>query len=151
MLRKRKKQARPSQAPPAKLDGKVLAGIVEAGFLIAAYDGTVRDEKLEEIATVIRAFTNESASDDDIMGLLNACAMGLDRDGYDARIDVMVRHLPSDALRRYALNCAATVIACDDDFSDLREGEMFMAMAEAIGFSRDEAFDLLEETRRAYE
>ena len=143
---------RKSGKMPAAVDdlrGRALAGVVEAGFLMAAADGDLAPTEFETLAGVIEGFTGGAASAEEVARLLDACDEALAREGYDQRITAVIDHLPSPELRRLGLLCSAVVLGADDAFGP-QEGDLYVALAVALGFRRDEALDVLDEARALY-
>ena len=131
------------------LRGRTLAGVVEAGFLMAAADGDLAPEELETLSGVIVGFTGGAADAAEVTRVLDACDEALAREGYDARISAVIAHLPSPELRRLGLLCSAVVLGANDAFGP-QEGDLYVALAIALGFRREDALDLLDEARSLY-
>lgn len=148
MLRVQRKSGKVA-APVDDLRGRALAGVVEAGFLMAAADGDLAPEELDALSGVIVGFTGGAAEASEVSRLLDACDEALAREGYDARITAILDHLPTPELRRLGLLCSAVVLGADDTFGP-QEGDLYVALAIALGFRRDEALDLLDEARAMY-
>lgn len=135
---------------PIELDGLVLAGVVEATFLVALADEPAHEEHMPRLAALIHEFTAGFAREFEVIRMLRACGEALDRDGYDTRIDVMLLNLPTLAHRRYALRCTVSVLLRDARLRVEREGEFYVSLAQSLGLSFDEAIDLLEEGKKTW-
>ncbi|RYE92233.1 MAG: hypothetical protein EOO75_07165 [Myxococcales bacterium] len=116
-----------------------LAGVAEAGFLVAVSDGEVVDAELDMIAAVLSGALGAEVSHDHLMDLLEACANALENDGWEGRIEVIASLLDSDEARSLALATAAAVLVADENLAVGSEDEAYMQIAEALGFSQDEA------------
>jgi tellurite resistance protein len=127
-----------------EIQGKTLAGMVEAGFLMAAADGTLEDAELETVAGVITGFTKGHATPEEIDELLDACAEALETDGYDARLQAVANNLVNKDLRHYGLLTAALVLVSDGEVGD-DEVDLYTDMGTALGFSEQESVAIMEE------
>ena len=116
-----------------------LAGVAEAGFLVAVSDGEVVDAELDMIAAVLAGALGSEVSHDQLMDLLEACANALENDGWEGRIDVIASLLDSDEARALALATAAAVLVADENLAVGSEDEAYMQIADALGFNHDEA------------
>lgn len=135
--------------PVADLRGPALAGVVETGFLMASADGDLAPAELEALAAVLVAFTGGTADPAEVARLLDASDEALAREGYDARVTVLLERLPTVELRRLALLCSAVVLDANDAFGP-GEGDLYVALAITLGFRRDEALDVLDEARALF-
>lgn len=116
-----------------------LAGVAEAGFLVAVSDGEVVDAELDMIAAVLAGALGSEVSHDQLMDLLEACANALENDGWEGRIEVIASLLDTPESRALALATAAAVLVADENLAVGSEDEAYMQIAEALGFNHDEA------------
>ena len=126
---------------------QALAGIVEAGYLVAASDGVLAEEEVAVLAAVIIALV-EDATEDGIVALIKAADRALARDGWDARVEAMAEHingLENDDVSWAALLTAAAVLISDDEFVEGEEDEIYAAISDALGYEREDAVTALEE------
>lgn len=157
MLKKKPKpDAKPkkkssSAASDVEIAAGILAGIVEAGFLMAAADGKIVDEEVALLAGLIHSFSEGAASEEQIVQLINACDEALTNDGYDARVAAVAKNLPNHETKHQALLVAAMVLAADDEFDEENEGGVYVALAKALGIHQDEALQVLQEAQAMYE
>ena len=126
------------------IQGKTLAGMVEAGYLMAAADGTIEDAERETVAGVITGFTKGHATPEEIEELIDACAEALESDGYEARLAAVAHNLASKELRHYGLLTAALVLVSDGEVGD-DELELYTDMGRELGFTDEEGVAIMTE------
>lgn len=127
-----------------EIQGKTLAGMVEAGYLMAAADGTIEEAERATVAGVITGFTKGHASAEEIEELLDACATALETDGYEARLAAVAHNLVSKELRHFGLLTAALVLVSDGEVED-DELELYTDMGAELGFSEEEGVAIMDE------
>ncbi|MFO0659428.1 MAG: hypothetical protein U0165_06315 [Polyangiaceae bacterium] len=146
MLKPRSRQEPVSEpASQVSLAGQALAGLVEAGVIMAASDGHIAHEEMAVVAGIIDGFCQGHASEDEIKALMVDAGKVIDRDGIDVRLQKMTENLFSPELRRLGMLVAASVMICDGEFAAGREDHAYLAMAKQLGFSTDEARAILDE------
>lgn len=150
-LGKRKRSAsKKREEAAAQAFAQYLAGIVEAGFLMAASDGNLDDSELDLLAGVIIGISDGYATEEQIDELLGACYDALERDGYEARLQACSDNLQTDEARKLALEVAAHVLFADDEFDPDNEGDIYVNMAGTFGVGRRDAIAILEAVEEEY-
>lgn len=146
MLKQRtRKESSSEPASQASFAGQALAGLIEAGVIMAAADGHIAQEEMAVVAGIIDGFCQGQATDEQIRDLILDAGKAIDRDGLDVRMKKMAENLVSPELRRLGMLVSASVMICDGDFAEGREDHAYLSMATALGFSRDEARAILDE------
>jgi len=149
MLRVRQKnnKGRPAHS---EFHGRPLAGLVQVAHLTATAAGELHPEDHESLVELIVGFCDGVANPGEVTVHLEACDEALARDGYDTCINGVLCNLPSREPRRHALLCGAVVLGSCEPPLGPHEGELFVALAIALGFSREETLDLLDEAGKLY-
>jgi hypothetical protein len=125
--------------------GGALAGITEVAFLVACANHTLTDAEVDELARMIALLLDQEPREGEIVVLLEACREALEVEGYDARLNAILRQLPTPAQRRVALELGAEVLLADDTFRLEHDGEFFVALGLSLGFSHEEVIARLRE------
>lgn len=150
MLRVQRKnnKGRPSQAD---FHGRSLAGLVEVAFLTATSSVDLGPDDTRALVELLVSFCEGTAQPSEVAELLEKSDWALAVEGYDARVLALLQGLPTPELRRLALAGGAAVLAADDSPEREHAGELYIALAMALGFTREEALDLIDEASRLYE
>jgi hypothetical protein len=146
MLRARGKNQK-GRLARGDIQGDALAGITEVAFLVASSGHEIPDAGLDELARLVARFLGNEARESEVFVQIEACREALDRDGFDARINAVLRNLPTIPLRRLALDLGAEVLLSDDAFHLEVEGELFLALGITLGFPREEVLLRLREAQ----
>jgi tellurite resistance protein len=133
-----------------EIAGQALAGLVEAGMLMACADGEIADEELDVVASVIDSFCDGKVTLREIRELMNTCLASLERDGFDDRVQAMASNLLTPELRELGLTCAAAVLCSDGEYVVGAEDEAYFDMADAMDVSKRRAESILSEVAAAY-
>lgn len=147
-------EARGSKAPlatngdDAERAGRHALATFDAAFLMAAVDGVVSDEEVEELAEVLAVMTDGSATDDDLGYLLENFAIALEQEGLDERLANIADALDTEDARRLAFVTACGVAYLDGNVAEAEEA-LFSRLAEALHIAPDEADALLDEIEKA--
>jgi len=131
--------------------GEVLAGLVACGVLMGAADGQATDEEMAVIAGMINGFVQGQATEAQIMGLIRDIANGIRRQGAPSVLQQLPNLLPSAQLRWTGLVAGAAVMISDGDFDEANEGPVFVALAQSLGFSRQEAQRAIQEAAELFQ
>ncbi|MBI5515107.1 MAG: hypothetical protein HY909_15125 [Deltaproteobacteria bacterium] len=134
-----------------ELEGQTLAGLVEAGLLMAAADGELADEEWDTVAAVIDGFFDGNATRRQIEEIMDDCWEAFERDGFDARIEAMAENLQSQELREIGLQVAAAVMLSDGEYVEGEEDEVYYDMADEMDVPRRRAEAILDEVAEQYE
>jgi tellurite resistance protein len=128
-----------------------FAGIIEAGFLMAAADGELDESELETIAGAIMGLI-EDVTEKEIRKILEGAYKSLVKDGWEVRLEKVARRLADsdkDDAAWVALKIAALVAMADDDETD-EENEAFYQIADALGYDSDAADEAWNEAYELY-
>lgn len=131
----------------AKLDfrGEVLWSITMAAFLMASADGEIAEEELEQmIVNIVQISENPDVTAEAVEDLLSAISDMLEEHGFDACTKEVARRLSSRELRQAAIMIAAGIVFIDGELAPAEE-EAFRRLANALGFSEEEAVALVAE------
>jgi hypothetical protein len=146
MLRARGKNQK-GRLARGDIQGDSLGGITEVAFLVASSGHDIPDTGLDELARLVARFLGNEARESEVFVQIEACREALDRDGFDERINAVLRNLPTIPLRRLALDLGAEVLLSDDAFRLEFEGELFLALGITLGFPREEVLLRLREAQ----
>lgn len=128
-----------------------FAGIVEAGFLMAAADGELEESEMETLAGAIIGLM-EDVTEKEIEKILDGAYKSLVKDGWEVRLDKVAKRLADsdkDDAAWAALKVAALVAMSDDDEED-EENEAYYQIAEALGYDGDAADEAWNEAYELY-
>lgn len=121
-----------------------FAGIVEAGFLMAAADGQLDENELGVVSAAISGMI-EGASEEEIISILEQADELLGRDGWEARCEKVGKLLSNkEEAADAAMKIVALVYMCDQE-SDDEWDDHWYALAEALGYDNDEADEVYSE------
>ncbi|MCC6215019.1 MAG: hypothetical protein IT376_09130 [Polyangiaceae bacterium] len=121
--------------------------LLEAGFLVAAADGTDEAE-LAALADLIAAAAGSRASRAAVRALLDELREGLERDGLERRLDSLAPRFGDFIAREEALGFASLVALADGNLGD-PEALALLALARRLDYSRGEVEAVLSETAQA--
>jgi uncharacterized tellurite resistance protein B-like protein len=147
-------EARGSKAPlasngdDAERAGRHALATFDAAFLMAAVDGVVSDEEVDELAEVLALMTDGGATDDDLGYLLENFAIALEQEGLDERLSNIADALDTEDSRRLAFVTACGIAYLDGQVAEAEEA-LFSRLSEALRIPADEADILLDEIERA--
>ncbi len=126
-----------------------FAGIVEAGFLMAAADGQLEEQEMEVLGGAISGMI-EDASEEDIAGILEQADELLASDGWEARCEKVGALLAgNEKAAEAAMKIVALVYMCDQE-SDDEWDEYWYALGEALGYDNEEADEVYSELEEEY-
>lgn len=132
------------------LQAQALAGLVEAGLLMACADGHLADEEVDVVANVIDGFFDGQVTVAQIRSIMNSCLQALERDGFEARLDALAVNLQSRELCELALAAAAAVMLSDGEYVEGQEDEIYYDMAASMDVPEDRAASILDEVASMY-
>lgn len=134
----------PAPDPETETQEELLA-IIEVMFLMAAVDGEISDQEVEELQASVYALSDMRAVDpielDATMKQLNA---KLEAEGWKARLDDAASRIRAPEAKSFAFQLAAGV-AFVDDFVAHAEAAAIDSLARALGLSKDESQALLRD------
>lgn len=128
--------------------GRHALATFDAAFLMAAADGVVSDEEIDELSELLSSLTEGAATDDDLGYLLDNFAEALQQEGLDERLANIADALDSEDARRLAFVTACGIAYLDEQVTEEEEA-LFSRLAAALKISADEADGLLDEIERA--
>jgi tellurite resistance protein len=127
-----------------RVEAEMLWAISLASYLMARADGKLTEDEYQALGEALVSLAEEPISQEQLHGLLDQHESLLQRVGVEGAAHEMVKRLPNQDARRAALIMAATIAFVDGEVSD-EEGDTFLALSVALGFSEDEAEEILEE------
>lgn len=137
---------------PLELEERALAGMVDAGILMAAADGNIHPDEIVVVSDVIDGFFEGNVSTDVIRSMVDRSIESLQRDGFEKRLAALAGDLPNDELRELALMVAGTVMLADGEFHEGGdEDETYDDIAEALRIDPERADELLDEVAGQHE
>lgn len=121
-----------------------FAGIVEAGFLMAAADGQLDKNELKVLAGVISGMI-EGATEEEISAVIDQADELLGRDGWEERCAKVGKLLSNkEEAADAAMKIVALVYMCDQE-SDDEWDDAWYELAEALGYDNEEADEVYSE------
>jgi tellurite resistance protein len=124
-----------------------FAATIEAMFLMAAVDGEVSPEEIDQLSASIQAIADtqhlKAESLEKVLADLNE---KLGRDGWNARLDTVVSRLGSDEARSFAFRLAAGVAFVDDHVAHA-EAAAIDALAAKLELSPEDSQQILHEVQ----
>lgn len=125
-----------------------LDATIEGMFLMAAVDGAVAGQEVDQLAATMQAMldTRERRGPFDIDATLVELSRRLERDGWTARLDEVARRLRTEESRSFAFRLAAAVAFVDDHVAHA-EAAAIDALAAALGLSNDVSQQILHDVR----
>ncbi len=137
---------------PLELEERALAGMVDAGILMAAADGNIHPDEIVVVSDVIDGFFEGNVSSERIRSMVDSSIAALQSDGFDARLNALVSDLPSDERRELALMGAGTVMLADGEYYEgSDEDETYDDLATALRIDPERADELLDEVAGHHE
>jgi hypothetical protein len=140
-----------SQRPGELLDNRAQAqaaefeATLEAMFLMAAVDGVIQKEELEQLAASLQAIVDMyHVKGIELQVMLDRFNEKLARDGWRARLEACAKRIQSDDARAFAFRLAAGVAFIDDHVAHA-EAAAIEALSSAFKMSRDESQDILDD------
>jgi hypothetical protein len=140
-----------SLQPGAALDPRELTqaeefrATLEAMFLMAAVDGEVSREELDQLAASVQAIADMHAIEGlRLTEMLDELAAKLGDEGWSARLDTVAARLGSPESRAFAFRLAAGVAFVDDHVAHA-EAAAIDALAAKLGIDSDESQQILRE------
>jgi hypothetical protein len=119
--------------------------IVEIMFLMAAVDGHVSGEEIQQLRASIQAIEDMGAIGSvEIEPMLNSFSAGLDSDGWSQRLKDAAARVRAPEAREFAFRMAAGV-AFIDDFVAHAEAAAIDSLATSFGLSKDDTQTILRE------
>lgn len=118
---------------------------LETMFLMAAVDGVIQREELEQLAASFQAIVDMyHVKGIELQALLDSFNEKLARDGWRARLDAVAQRMPSPDARAFAFRLAAGVAFVDDHVAHA-EAAAIEALASIFGMTREESQEILDE------
>ncbi len=120
---------------------------VEAMFLMAAVDGEVSKEELDQLSASIQAISDMHAIDGlSLDGTLRTLGDKLNRDGWGGRLEAVAARIRSSEGKAFAFRLAAGVAFVDDMVAHA-EAAAIDAFAGRLGLTADESQAILREVQ----
>jgi hypothetical protein len=121
---------------------------IEAMFLMAAVDGEIAREEVDQLAASIQAICDvtESTHAMELGATLAELNARLARDGWKARLDSVARRLTTPEARAFAFRLAAGVAFVDDNVAHA-EAAAIDAFSAALGLPLEESQEILVEVQ----
>ena len=121
-----------------------FAATIEAMFLMAVVDGEISPEEIDQLAASIQAIADtQHLKAESLEKVLAGLKKKLDRDGWSARLDLVVSRLGSEEARSFAFRLAAGVAFVD---GHVAHGEA-AALAAKLELSSDDSQQIQHEVQ----
>jgi hypothetical protein len=121
------------------------AAIVEIMFLMAAVDGHISEQELQQLRASIQAIEDMGAIEGvEVEPMLKSFGDGLDADGWTLRLKEAAARVRAPEARSFAFRLAAGV-AFVDDFVAHAEAAAIDSLAAAFALEEDETHAILRE------
>jgi hypothetical protein len=145
-VRSRAGNAKLSEAERAQADE--FEATIEAMFLMAAVDGDVAKDEVDQLAASLQAIvdTTEGTRTMGLEETLSELNAKLARDGWKGRLDSVVQRLPSHEARAFAFRLAAGVAFVDDVVAHA-EAAAIDAFAAGLRIPSEESQEILVEVQ----
>lgn len=118
---------------------------LETMFLMAAVDGVVQKDELEQLAASFQAVVDmHHVKGIDLQALLDRFNEKLARDGWRARLDACARRVTTPDARAFAFRLAAGVAFADDHVAHA-EAAAIEALSSVFEIPRAESQEILDE------
>lgn len=122
-----------------------FSATLEAMFLMAAVDGDVSREELEQLAGSFQAIVDmHQVTGIELQSVLESFNEKLARDGWRSRLEAVGKSLSTEDARAFAFRLAAGVAFVDDHVAHA-EAAAIEALARAFELSADESQSILSE------
>jgi uncharacterized tellurite resistance protein B-like protein len=122
-----------------------LLAIVEVMFLMAAVDGEISSDEIQELRASMHALEDmQEVGGVGLEEVMKDLAQKLETDGWKARLEDAASRIRAPEARQFAFQLAAGV-AFVDDFVAHAEAAAIDSLAKAFGFTREESQMLLQE------
>ena len=140
-----KKEAPEEPIDPAQETADELLAIVELMFLMAAVDGEVSDDEINELRASVHALSDMAVVEQQTLTeTIDQLSKKLDDEGWKARLDDAAKRVRAPEAREFAFQLAAGV-AFVDDFVAHAEAAAIDSLANALGFEKDDSQRLLKD------
>jgi len=133
-----------------KSQASEFAATIEAMFLMAAVDGEISKEEIDQLAASIQAITDIQTGGSHGAIKLDATLAELndklERDGWNARLESVASRLGTDEAKSFAFRLAACVAFADDHVAHA-ESAAIDALAAKLGIDGDDSQEILKEVQ----
>ncbi len=134
----------PAIDPDKEMSDELLA-IVELMFLMAAVDGEVADDELQELQASVHALADMEAVETlELKTTIAELTAKLEAEGWKARLDDAASRIRAPDAKEFAFQLAAGV-AFVDDFVAHAEAAAIDSVARALDLSKDQSQTLLRD------
>jgi peptidoglycan hydrolase-like protein with peptidoglycan-binding domain/tellurite resistance protein len=140
---------RPQQSSGARLGNRLLQAVVDAGIMIALADGELEDEESEALAEAISELSDDDVSEEAIANAMQASAAEL-ASGWEQRVQKLARTITDEDDRESVLTATAAIMLADGEVEEGDEYELFVLLAEAFDYDKDDADELLASVSKEY-
>jgi len=124
---------------------EMFRAAVEAGYLVAAADGTFDDTERETLVKAIEILSVGAVIEWEVESLLDECAARSEKDGAAKRAEAVGKELSGLGAAEPGLLIAAAVARATKKI-DKKEAEILKAVAAAAGLSPDELTAIVKKT-----
>jgi peptidoglycan hydrolase-like protein with peptidoglycan-binding domain/tellurite resistance protein len=140
---------KPQQSSGARLGNRLLQAVVDAGMMIALADGELEDEESEALAEAISELSDDDVSEEAIASAMQASAAEL-ASGWEQRVQKLARTITDEDDRESVLTATAAIMLADGEVEEGDEYELFVLLAEAFDYDKDDADELLASVSKEY-
>lgn len=136
----------PEAVDPEQEKREELLAIIELMYLMAAVDGDIADEEIQELRASVIALGDIEAIDGgiDLNLVMDDLGQKLEREGWRARLTAACRRIRAPEARSFAFQLAAGV-AFVDDFVAHAEAAAIDSLAQALELPKEESQHLLRD------
>jgi hypothetical protein len=129
----------------SKTQAAEFEATLEAMFLMAAVDGVIQKEEIEQLAASFQAIVDMyHVKGLELQSMLDRFNEKLARDGWRARLDACAQRISSPDSRAFAFRLAAGVAFVDDHVAHA-EAAAIEALSSALGLAREESQEILDD------
>jgi tellurite resistance protein len=122
-----------------------VAGIAQAGLVMACADGEIEEPELEVIAVTIHAVLQElgvELSGEQFGEKMQELVNEFSGKQFEDVLKLVASKISHPDVARLAVGVAATVMVSDEDFDEKVEGPVYLALAAALGFDEKAAEEI---------
>ena len=147
-MRLRQRKSRSERKIEAQ--GKALVGMVDSAMIIACADGELTQDEVNVVADVIDGFFDGNVSRNEINEMISLSLAAIEEEGLEGRMEAVAENLFNDDLRALGLSVVAASAENDQDGDEDEEDETYYELADALGFSEEDAEAIFTEVEAQY-